>query len=288
MDLQVKAALVAEAARRQKEENPELRKYRIEMPVNAIMQWLDGRKVDLSVTLGTGLGDFGKELPGMIETSYQSLHLPVGTMSAHASLLRYAQIGQLGVLLFSGRKHLYEKGVELDTALMAVRSAFFVGAKIQILTCAAGSVNVGYHPGNLVFVKDHINHLGVDPTLPFVAMTNVYDKKLLENAHRVAEKTLRDWVRKGVLASKRGPSFETPAEIIALRRLGADLAGMSIVHEAMALKELGARVLAISLITNYGAGIKDDDEITHEANTAEGAKAAERFSKVLLAIIEQL
>lgn len=281
------AVSVAEMENRRKSENLILTEFGIWETVTKIREWLSGRKVDASITLGTGLGNFGKNLPDCSEIDYHSLDLPVSGVSQHASVLRYVQIGGRGVLLFSGRKHLYEQDSKLDTTLMAVRSAFFVGAKTQILTCATGSVNLGYYPGQLVLIKDHINLLGVDPTRPFVAMTNVYDLELRKKVKSIAFDVIGDFIVEGVLASKKGPSFETPAEIRMLRALGADMAGMSTIHEAMALKELGARVLAISLVTNYGAGMKEGD-ISHEDNTSEGAKAAERFSRLLTAIVKEL
>ncbi len=252
-----------------------------------ITKWLKGKEIDLAVVLGTGLGDYGKDHSDMMEIPYKGVGLPRAGVIGHAGILRYSRIGRHGVLLFSGRKHLYEPFVDLDTSLMVVRAAFHAGATTQILTCATGSVNLKYRPGQLVFIKDHINFLGVDPTKPFVPMTNVYDEGLRKEAQYVASRLYRRKLAEGVLTSKRGPSFETPAEIKALRVLGADMAGMSTIHEAMALKELGARVLGISLITNYGAGIVPGD-ISHEDNSAEGAKAAKRFSHLLTGIIGRL
>ncbi len=252
-----------------------------------ITKWLKGKEIDLAVILGSGLGDYGKDHSDTMEIPYNSVGLPIAGVPGHAGILRYSKIGRHGVLLFSGRKHLYEPFVELDTTLMAVRAAFHAGATTQILTCATGSVNLKYRPGQLVLIKDHINYLGVDPTQPFVAMTNVYDEGLRKDAQCVASRLYGRRLAEGVLTSKRGPSFETPAEIKALRVLGADMAGMSTIHEAMALKELGARVLGISLITNYGAGIVPGD-ISHEDNSKQGEKAAKRFSHLLTSIIGRL
>lgn len=262
-------------------------KRRVLETAHRIKEWLNGKKIDLAVVLGSGLGEFGKDHSEIMEQAYDKLGLPAAGVPGHAGVLRYTTIGGRGVLLFSGRKHLYESGVDLDTSLLSVRAAYHAGAKLQILTCATGSVNTSYHPGQLVLIKDHINHLGVDPAGGFVDMTDAYDEGLRIKTQEIATNLFGQKLKEGVLTSKKGPSFETPAEIKMLRALGADMCGMSTIHETIALRALGARVLGITLITNYGAGIKKNP-ISHEEVQAKAKEVAPRFSELLTNVIARL
>jgi purine-nucleoside phosphorylase len=171
--------------------------------------------------------------------------------SGHAGRIRSVMAGDAKLLIFLGRTHLYE-GHGPQAAVHGIRTAAAAGARTIVLTNAAGAINPDFHVGQPVLISDHINLTGRSPlTGPrFVEMTDVYTPRLRALA-RQEDPSLAE----GVYACFPGPQYETPAEIRMARTLGADLAGMSTVLEAIAAREAGMAVLALSLVTNMAAGI---------------------------------
>jgi len=184
---------------------------------------------------------------------------PRTTVPGHAGVIRSVRLGQLRVLVFLGRTHLYE-GHPVATVVHGVRMAVAAGCKVIVLTNAAGGIRESYQVGQPVLISDHLNLTGRSPLSGdpppdgypsrFTDLTDLYSRRLRELALH-ADPGLPD----GIYAALPGPHYETPAEIRMLRTLGADLVGMSTVLEAIAARHLGAEVLAISLVTNLAAGL---------------------------------
>lgn len=223
---------------------------------STIKRWLDGREPIVALTLGSGLVDFGKDLPEAIEAPYSQFELPSCRAKGHTGLLRYAEVTpRQGVLIFDGRAHVYEDHSFHDVVL-GVRVACHVGVKTHIITCASGGLRDEYIPGELVLIEDHLNQMGGSPLEGansdefgprFPDMTYAYDRELLQIA-RVIGQELGVNLKSGVYTAMRGPNYETPAEVRALKAIDADMVGMSTVPEVLALNHMGASVLGISCV----------------------------------------
>jgi purine-nucleoside phosphorylase len=233
-----------------------------------------------AIVLGSGLSDYAQSLPGAVELRYETIPgFPVPQVAGHGGSLFSVPVGDKALLVFAGRVHAYE-GWDMEDVVFGVRTAVATGAGRVLLTNAAGGVNEGFAPGDLVVLSDHLNLTGRNPlTGPnddrlgprFPDMTEVYSPQL--RARLGAIFMMRSIPRKeGVYAWFLGPTYETPAEVQMAKRLGADLVGMSTVPEAIALRHMGAQVAAISLVTNLAAGISptplSHDEVTRTADRA--------------------
>lgn len=187
------------------------------------------------------------------------------------------------ILVFLGRTHLYE-GKGMEPVVHPVRTAVKAGCKVVILTNACGGINKSYHVGQPVLIRDHISLTAQSPLIgaDFVDLTDLYSKRLREIV-RYADSSLVE----GVYVHWRGPAYETPAEIMMMRTLGADLVGMSTVPEAIAAHALGAEILGISLVTNAAAGVTGA-KLNHEEVIAAGKAAADRMGTLLKVVIPKL
>ncbi len=236
---------------------------------------------DVGVVLGSGLGAFGDQLEELRKIPYSEIpHMPQSAVVGHAGNLCLGRVGPARVACLQGRVHLYE-GHALDRATFAVRLLAELGCRAVVLTNAAGGVNEGFSPGDLMLISDHLNLTAQSPLigpnpegLPrFPDMTEAYDPEIRQAAGSAAKErgvTLRE----GVYAALLGPSYETPAEIRMLRTLGADAVGMSTVIEVLALRHRGVRVGAMSCITNLAAGMSgqplDHAEVEQIATQSRG------------------
>ncbi|MBI3200956.1 MAG: purine-nucleoside phosphorylase [Myxococcales bacterium] len=229
----------------------------------ARVRGLAARAPQVGVVLGSGLGAFGDSLSGLLKLPYSDIpHMPRSSVVGHAGNLCLGQVGDATVACLQGRVHLYE-GHELDRVTFGVRLLAELGCRAVLLTNAAGGIQAGLVPGDLMLVVDHLNLMGRNPlTGPnddtagprFPDMTRAYDEQICALAHDAAG-ALGVKLRQGVYAGLLGPSYETPAEIRMLRTLGADAVGMSTVPEVLVLRHRGVRVGAMSCITNLGAGL---------------------------------
>lgn len=225
----------------------------------------------VAVVLGSGLGAFAEELRDRVEIPYGDIPgWPQSTAVGHAGRLVLGRLGSVETAVLSGRAHLYE-GYTPQQTVFGVRVAARLGARSLVLTNAAGGINPDYRRGALVLISDHINLQGANPlTGPnddslgprFPDMSEAYPAVLREIARECARE-IGVPLSEGVYAAMAGPSYETPAEIRALRVLGADLVGMSTVPEVIAANHMGLKVLAISCVTNMAAGILKQ-KIHHE------------------------
>ena len=244
------------------------------------------------LVLGSGLGDaVAGDVQPDHELSFQALPgFPPPTVPGHAGRLVLGTLYGVPTAVFLGRVHLYEgHGIAPTTLISQVCAA--LGARTLILTNAAGGLAEGMAVGQLMLIRDHINLLGVNPlsgwrfpdgTPAFVDLAGVYDPALLGIAEEVAAAGgVR--VASGVYAAVPGPSYETPAEIEMLSRLGAQAVGMSTVPEAVAAAALGLAVLGISCITDVAG-----TELTHEEVLAAASKAAPDLRTILAGVIPRL
>ncbi len=243
---------------------------------------------DAAVVLGSGLGSYAATLDGAIEIPYADIPgFPQPQVAGHSGSLYSAPVADGRVLLFSGRVHTYE-GWEMDDVVFGVRTAVACGAKRVLLTNAAGGVNDDLSPGDLVIISDHLNLTGRNPlTGPnddrlgprFPDMTDVYNPTLRAAlAETFTEAGITP--HEGVYAWFLGPTYETPAEVQMAKRMGADLVGMSTAPEAIAIRHMGAEVAGISLVTNLAAGISPTP-LSHEEVTETAAFARRTFTDVV-------
>lgn len=215
----------------------------------------------LAFVLGSGFHGTAEELVAGAEVSYARLPgFPKPGVSGHAGKLLIGRLGGTPVMVLSGRAHFYE-GHSMDAVTFAVRALASYGIRTLLLTNAAGGMNRRFRAGDFMVIRDHINLMGVNPLrgpafkdLPrFVDLTCAYDlrlRRLLARAGRAAGLKLHS----GVYLAVSGPSYETPAEIRAFGKLGADAIGMSTVPEAIVARQCGLKVAAVSCITNLAAG----------------------------------
>jgi purine-nucleoside phosphorylase len=250
----------------------------------------------VGLVLGSGLGSFAGNLSGSIAIPYADIpNFPVSTgVVGHAGELVLGKVGETPVAVLSGRVHFYE-GRPMADCVFPVRVLARLGVKAVILTNAAGGVRLTFRPGDLMVITDHINGFGTNPLVGlnedalgprFPDMSAVYDPGLQRILKAVA-RHLRIPLREGVYIGLHGPSYETPAEIRALRRLGVDAVGMSTVPEAIALRHAGARVLGISTITNMAAGILKKP-LDHTEVLATTQRIGSRFVHLLTEVVPKI
>ena len=240
--------------------------------------------VALGLVLGSGLASVADRVEGVAIPYADLPGFPHAGVSGHKAALVIGALEGVRVAVFGGRAHYYETG---DAAVMRGPLALLqrLGADRLILTNAAGSLRPDILPGDLMMLSDHINFSGRNPLIGepsdarFVNMTEAYDRGMraaLAAAAEAEEVALPE----GVYAWYSGPSFETPAEIRALKVLGADAVGMSTVPEAILANFLGLRVAAVSTVTNMAAGLSGE-AISHEHTKAMAPLGAAKFERIL-------
>jgi purine-nucleoside phosphorylase len=250
---------------------------------------------DIAVVLGSGLSDYASSLDDAVTIPYSDIpHFPLPSVHGHAGYLVSATVGDNRVLIFSGRVHLYE-GRPLWDTVFGVRTAIMAGCHTYLVTNAAGGCGQGMRPGDLTLISDHLNLTGQNPLIGanderlgtrFPDMSNAYDPDLRILARDVAD-SVGVALKEGVYAWFTGPTYETPAEVRMAKTLGADLVGMSTVPEVIAARHMGVKVLGISLVTNLAAGI-GDHPLSHEEVAEEGRAAADRFGRLINALLPRL
>lgn len=238
----------------------------------------------VGLILGSGLGHLADAVDGVAIPYGDLPGFPHAGVSGHNPNLVIGELEGVRVAVFGGRAHYYEsgRGDAMRTPLEVLKS---LGADQVILTNAAGSMRPDIPPGDLMLLSDHINFSGLNPLIGepsdarFVPMTAAYDPDMRQ-ALSDAAKAEGIALQPGVYAWYSGPSFETPAEIRAIHRLGADAVGMSTVPEVILARFLGLRVAAVSTITNMAAGMSDEN-ISHEHTKAMAPLGAAKLEKIL-------
>ncbi len=242
----------------------------------------------LAIVLGSGFHHALTELRVDKKIAYAKIPgFPKPTVSGHAGELYFGHLGRTPVLVLSGRAHFYE-GHEMERVTFATRTLAAFGITDLLLTNAAGGLNKKFRAGDFMALTDHINLMGTNPLrgpnppglMRFVDLTDTYDAQLRELLFK-AFKITKLKMQSGVYLAVSGPSYETPAEIRAFARLGADAVGMSTVPEAIVARQHGLRVAAVSCITNLAAGISKE-KLSH----TEVLETAERVKKSGAALIK--
>jgi purine-nucleoside phosphorylase len=240
---------------------------------------------DVAVVLGSGWAPAVEQL-GTPTTTLAMADLPgftPPTAAGHGGRVLSIPIGAHRVLVLVGRIHAYE-GHDLAHVVHPVRTACATGVRTVVLTNAAGGLRADYRVGEPVLISDHLNLTARSPLVgaQFVDLVDAYAPRLRAIAREI-DPTLAD----GVYAGLPGPHYETPAEIRMLRTLGADLVGMSTVHETIAARAAGAEVLGVSLVTNLAAGMTGQP-LSHVEVLEAGRQSAERMGTLLAAVIARL
>ncbi len=243
----------------------------------------------IGIVLGSGLGSFADELPGMIAIPTSDIpHYPASTVEGHKGKLVFAMLGKKPILAFQGRTHFYESN-SLDTVLYPIYLAHQLGITSLILTNAAGGLNRTFRNGDLMILTDQIN-LTFQRVLNLpagkVAGTETYSRHLIDKAEQAAAMN-GIVVRKGVYLGLKGPTYETAAEVDMCARLGGDAVGMSTVFEASLASSLGMDVLGISCVTNLATGISPT-KLSHAEVTEVGNRVKKTFSRLITSIIESI
>ena len=250
---------------------------------------------EIALILGTGLGPLAGQIENPVTLDYREIpNFLVSTAPDHAGKLIFGTLEGKKLVCMSGRFHSYE-GYDFEQLSIPVRLFKLLGAKQVIVTNAAGGVNEGYRPGDIMVISDHIKLNGASPmrgkNLPefgdrFFDVSRMYTPRLRELALRLAKNTeLR--VHEGVYFFMPGPQFETPAEIRAIRLLGGDAVGMSTVTEALTAAHCGLELLGFSVITNMAAGMLDQPLTTEEVSET-GRMIEKQFSAYLKSIIREM
>ncbi len=260
-----------------------------------------GLQPRIGIILGSGLGGFATQVADATFIPYAEIpHFPQSTVAGHTGQLVIGTIDKIPVAVMQGRVHAYE-GYPLSEVTFPTRVLGMLGCKTLIVTNAAGGINTRYTQGALVAISDHINLTGANAALGpneprfavlptggqrFFDMTNAYSPELRVLA--IAEAARQGFhLDEGVYVAVLGPSYETPAEIRAFRTLGADLVGMSTVHEVIVARHMGIEVLGLSLVTNMAAGVLDQS-IDHEEVMETGRRVEQQFTGLLTALIPQI
>jgi len=249
----------------------------------------------IGLVLGSGLGAFADSLTAATRVPYAEIPtFPRSTAIGHAGQLVLGNSGSVPVTAMQGRAHLYE-GYSAQEVTFPMRVFGRMGIRAVILTNAAGGINLTYSQGALVLLRDHINLQGTNPLaganddrfgVRFPDMSRAYDREYREIARQEAA-SLSIPLHEGVYAALLGPSYETPAEIEYLRRIGADLVGMSTVAEVIAARHMNMKVLAISCVTNMAAGILDQP-LSHAEVMETGERVKTIFESLLRAVLPRI
>lgn len=248
---------------------------------------------EIGIILGSGLNDFADRISDPVVIPYNDIpNMQSGKVSDHRGQLVSGIYKGKRIVMLAGRYHYYESG-DMQKAAYPARVLAALGVKRFILTNAAGCINTDWKAGSLMLIKDHINLSGSNPLIGdnldefgprFPDMTYTYDRNLREKLKKAAAAEGID-LCEGVYAMFSGPSFETPAEIVFARTIGADAAGMSTVPEAIIASHAGLETIGISLMSNMAAGVLDQRLTAEEVNEA-GRMAKETFAKVVDLAIE--
>jgi len=247
--------------------------------------------IELALILGSGLGHLAHAVNGVAIPYADLPGFPHVSVSGHNPSLHVGTLEGVRVAVLGARQHYYEKGnpAAMRVALETLKA---LGAGALIATNAAGSLRSDIRPGDLMLLSDHINFSGLNPLIGeptdarFVPMTDAHNPAMraaLQAAARAEGVALPE----GVYAWYSGPSFETPAEIRAIKILGGDAVGMSTVPEVILARFLGLKVAAISTITNMAAGLSDE-KISHEHTKAMAPLGAVKLEKILRRYLRDL
>lgn len=243
----------------------------------------------VAVVLGSGLGNFAKVVDVKAELPYSEIEgFPVSTVPGHAGKFIFGYINEVPVVLMQGRVHYYE-GYPITDVVLPTRLMKMMGAKVLFLTNASGGINPAFHAGSLMLIQDHISLFAPNPLIGpnieelgtrFPDMSHVYDEDLQGIIRETAKESDIE-LFEGVYAQLTGPSFESPAEIQMLYKMGASAVGMSTVVEAIAANHMGMKICGVSCVSNLAAGM-NSAPLTHEEVQEAANAVAPKFEKLLV------
>ena len=265
---------------------------------NALLDFLKNEapfNPDISIILGSGLGDFAEQL--QIHKSISTSDIPdypVSTVAGHKGKIHFAEYLNKKIILFQGRIHFYE-GYKIYECILPVLISHKFGVKHLLLTNAAGGINNNFVPGDLMLTTSLNGILIKKELTDLIGLTNQKGKnnflnlpdpdfnKLIKSVAETENINLKE----GVYLYTKGPSYETPAEIKFFAKYGADAVGMSTVHEAVYSSYLGIKTAAISCITNFAAGISSQ-KLSHSEVTETADRVKGTFAGLVKSIIKSL
>lgn len=249
----------------------------------------------IAIVLGSGLGGLAKEIENKVIINYKDIpNFPVSTVEGHAGELIIGNLNGVEVIAMNGRFHYYE-GYEVAHTVYPIRVFSLLGIENIILTNAAGGINTDIEQGSLMIINDHLGFFAESVLrgknedkfgVRFPDMSEVYNRELIEKLKPIMLEKM-DRCYEGVYAYMKGPCYETPAEIRALRTLGADAVGMSTVPEAIVARHCGIKVVAISCVTNMAAGIAKR-ELSHEEVKETAKKVETSFIEIIKEFVTKI
>ena len=266
----------------------------MESTIKYIKEKIQGFQPEIGIILGSGLGDFADEFESIIIPYNDIPGFEKSNVQGHKGQLVFAQINGKKVVMMQGRYHFYE-GYSMQTVTFPVKVMKKLGVKTLIITNAAGAVTPKFTPGDLMLITDHINFMGTNPLIGkndetlgtrFPDMSEVYSKELIQTAEAIAKKLNINY-QKGVYAATTGPSYETPSEVKMFRMLGANAVGMSTAPEAIVANYCGLKILGISCLTNYAAGVSETP-LNHQEVIDTANRVKESFKNLLSEILKSI
>jgi len=264
---------------------------RAEQVARVITARVPGLNPRIGLVLGSGLGGLGDRFEPAAELPYSELPgFPEPAVQGHAGVLVLGSLAGVPTVAMRGRAHLYE-GHPVQEATFPIRVLAALGVRALFLSNAAGAINPEFKPGELMVIRDHINLMGQNPLVGrpvsgdprFPDLSAAWDPGLREVLHAAALATGVK-LREGVYAAVLGPSFETPAEIRMLERMGADAVGMSTVPELITARARGVRCFGVSCLTNYAAGI-GSQPLDHQEVLETTERVANEFQDLVMAAV---
>ena len=263
---------------------------------DALVERMEGRKPEIGIVLGSGLGKLADQIENPLVIPYSELPgFPVSTAIGHKGNFIVGTLGGKCVIAMQGRIHYYE-GYPMHLVVLPIRVMIRIGIQYLFVSNAAGGTNLSYHVGDLMIIRDHINLIPnplIGPNLDefgprFPDMTRPYDPGLILKAEEIAA-----WegisLQKGVYVAVTGPCYETPAEYRYFRNIGADAVGMSTVPEVIVARHSSIPVFGMSVITDVAHATDDEDYVTDGEAIVEAANAAaDRMTVIFKRLVERL
>ena len=263
---------------------------------DALAERLEGRKPVVGIVLGSGLGKLADEIKDPLVIPYSELPgFPVSTAIGHKGNFIVGELSGKCVIAMQGRIHYYE-GYRMDQVVLPIRVMIRIGIRYLFVSNAAGGTNLGFHVGDLMIIKDHINLIPnplIGPNLEefgprFPDMTRPYEPGLIRQAEQIAEEE-DIALHRGVYVAVTGPCYETPAEYRFFRNIGADAVGMSTVPEVIVARHSGIPVFGMSVITDVAHATDDEDYVTDgEVIVAAANAAADRMTVIFRRLVAEL
>ncbi len=243
----------------------------------------------IGIILGSGLGGFADEIEDAVRIRFEDIpNFPTSSVNGHRGEVVSGYLSGAGLFILSGRVHYYE-GYSMQQVVFPIRVIAAFDINTVIVANAVGAINESFTPGDIVAISDHINLMGDNPLIgsnDFVDLSEAYSTELRNLAKEIAD-NLGITLRAGVYVAACGPSYETPAEIRAMRRMGGDMVGMSTVPEVIMANSLGMKVLGLSIVSNMASGISAKS-LSHQEVIETSKNASPKFKALVKGIIEQL